>query len=162
MRNNKSNNIVEKKAHTDKNLLIVNTQTGRVLYLSPTVPGKVHDKKIADQQRIRYPAAATLGKDTGFQGYEPDGVFTYQPKKKPSGQALDGLDKFFNRLIAAVRIRVEHALAGVKRCRIVLDPFRNTKADCSDLVIEVACALHNFRLHCRHPIPSLTLLDFCA
>lgn len=162
MLNNKSNNIVGKKAHTDKNLLIVNTQTGRVLYLSPTVPGKTHDKKMADQQPIRYPTATTLGKDTGFQGYEPDGVFTYQPKKKPKGHPLDGLDKFFNRLIAAVRIRVEHALAGVKRCRIVLDLLRNTKADCSDLVIEVACALHNFRLHCRHPIPTLNLIDFCT
>jgi len=142
--------------------VIVNTQTGRVLYLSPTEPGKTHDKKVADQQQIRYPTAATLGKDTGFQGYQPAGVFAFQPKKKPKGQALNCLDKFFNRLIAAVRIRVEHALAGVKRCRIVHDCFRNTKADCADLVIEVACALHNFRLHRRHPSPTLNLLDFCS
>lgn len=71
----------KKKAHTDKNLLLVHRSSQRVLYLSPTVPGKTHDKKLADQQAIAYPAQATLHKDTGFQGYEPPGVLTFQPKK---------------------------------------------------------------------------------
>jgi hypothetical protein len=71
----------KKKAHTDKNLLLVNGQTNRVVYLSQTEPGKTHDKKVADQEDITYPTGATLGKDTGFQGYEPPGVATSQPKK---------------------------------------------------------------------------------
>lgn len=71
----------KKKTHTDKNVLLVEAQTNKIVYLSPTEPGKVHDKKIADTHAIAYPAAATLGKDTGFQGYEPSGVLTYQPKK---------------------------------------------------------------------------------
>jgi hypothetical protein len=36
-----------------------------------------------------------------------------------------------------VRVRVEHALAGVKRCRIVKEVFRNTKEPLSDLVMVV-------------------------
>jgi hypothetical protein len=48
-----------------------------------------------------------------------------------------------------VRVKVEHALAGVKRSRIVKDVFRNTKDDCSDLVMVVACGLHNFRVRNR-------------
>lgn len=71
----------KKKAHTDKNVLIVNGQTDRVVYLSQTQPGKTHDKKVADKQGITYPKATTLSKDTGFQGYEPAGVATSQPKK---------------------------------------------------------------------------------
>lgn len=71
----------KKKTHTDKNLLVVNGQTKRVLYLGPTEPGKTHDKKLADQEGVTYPAGATLAKDSGFQGYEPPGVFTSQPKK---------------------------------------------------------------------------------
>jgi hypothetical protein len=35
----------KKKTHTDKNLLLVNEDTGKVAYLSPTGPGKTHDKK---------------------------------------------------------------------------------------------------------------------
>ena len=71
----------KKKAHTDKNILLANSHTRKVVYLSPTESGKKHDKKIADENALAYPTAATLGKDTGFQGYEPAGVFTLQPKK---------------------------------------------------------------------------------
>src|SRR5919109_2351456 len=35
----------KKKAHTDKNIRLVNEQTGKVVYLSPRVEGKKHDKK---------------------------------------------------------------------------------------------------------------------
>jgi hypothetical protein len=71
----------KKKAHTDKNLMIANAQTNRVLYLSPTEPGHTHDKKMADKANITYPAATTLGQDSGFQGYQPPGVVVTQPKK---------------------------------------------------------------------------------
>jgi len=71
----------KKKTPTDKNLLLVNEHTTKVVYLGPTVAGKTHDKKAADAAQIGYPTNATLGKDTGFQGYEPAGVLTRQPKK---------------------------------------------------------------------------------
>jgi hypothetical protein len=65
----------------DKNILLANIHSRKVVYLSPTESGKQHDKKIADDNLITYPPGATLGKDTGFQGYEPKGVLTFQPKK---------------------------------------------------------------------------------
>jgi len=71
----------KKKTHTDKNVVIANTRTKRVGYLSRTYPGKTHDKKIADGEAISYPRAATVRKDTGFQGYEPHVRRTLQPKK---------------------------------------------------------------------------------
>lgn len=71
----------KKKAHTDKNLLLVHAQTKKVLYLGPTEPGRRHDKKLADQEGILYPPGTTLGKDSGFQGYEPAGIVTHQPQK---------------------------------------------------------------------------------
>jgi DDE superfamily endonuclease/Helix-turn-helix of DDE superfamily endonuclease len=77
----------KKATHTDKNLLISHAESGQVLYLSPTEPGRMHDKRLADEQAITYPAGATLGKDTGFQGYEPKAVITYQPKKKQKAKS---------------------------------------------------------------------------
>ena len=71
----------KKRTHTDKNVLLASQHTKKVVYLSPTVMGKKSDKKVVDENAISYPAGATLGKDTGFQGYEPSGVLTYQPKK---------------------------------------------------------------------------------
>jgi len=61
--------------------LLVNDHTTIVVYLGPTVAGKTHDKQAADAAQICYPTNATLGKDTGVQGYEPAGVLTRQPKK---------------------------------------------------------------------------------
>jgi hypothetical protein len=71
----------KKKAHSDKNVVIVNAQSTRVGYLSGTYAGKTHDKKVAQSEAICYPRAATLYKDSGFQGYEPRVRQSRQPKK---------------------------------------------------------------------------------
>jgi hypothetical protein len=142
-------------------VILANQQTERVVYLSQTYCGKTHDKKIADTEAIHYPPHATLDKDTGFQGYEPVAVLTFQPRKKPKGKELSLADWFLNRVIASVRIRVEHVIASIKRCRIVKEVFRNTIEGMSDLVMGVACALHNWRMSFRHPIPTPpSLLDY--
>src|SRR5437899_12641312 len=77
----------KKKTHTEKNLLLVNEHTKKVVYLGPTVAGKTHDKKAADAAQICYPTNATLGKDTGFQGYEPEGGLSCRPKKTPEARS---------------------------------------------------------------------------
>jgi hypothetical protein len=71
----------KKKAHSDKNIVIANTRSKRVGYLSPTHAGKEHDKKIADAEDIAYSPKMVLYKDTGFQAYEPRVQQTHQPKK---------------------------------------------------------------------------------
>lgn len=72
----------KKKAHSDKNVVVVPVSSKRISFLSQTYVGKTHDKKIADQENIAYPPGTELYKDTGFQGYEPAVKRTYQPKKK--------------------------------------------------------------------------------
>jgi hypothetical protein len=71
----------KRKAHSDKNVLIVNAHSTRVGYLSGTYAGKVHDKRVAEGEAIRYPRPSTLYKDSGFQGYEPRVLRSCQPKK---------------------------------------------------------------------------------
>lgn len=139
----------KKKAHTVKNNVVVGLDSRRVQYLSGTYEGKKHDKKICDEEPLTFPPDISLYKDTGFQGYEPPGVRTYQPKKKPRGQELSNEDRERNRLISKVRIIAEHVISGIKRCRILKDVFRNTRAGFVDLVVEIACGLHNFRTQCR-------------
>jgi hypothetical protein len=95
-------------------------------------------------------SGCVLCKETGLQGSEPDHIETYQPKKKPRGQELSPADKADNTMISRMRMVVEHALAGVKRCHIVHDVFRNTTAHFDDLVMEIACGRHNFRAMLRY------------
>jgi len=74
----------KKKGHFDKNVVVVNTRSKRVSFLSRTLPGSVHDKALADQVAIRYPKDATLRSDLGFYGYAPAVRVHHQPKKSPS------------------------------------------------------------------------------
>ena len=71
----------KKKAHTDKNVVIMDLRRKCIGFLSRTYVGKTHDKKIADSEGISYPPKAELYKDTGFQGYEPAVTRTCRAKK---------------------------------------------------------------------------------
>jgi len=124
--------------------LIVDVEERVVRYLSNTYAGSVHNKRICDEEAYTFPLGCVLLKDTGFQGYELDHIQTYQPKKKPRGHELTAEEKAENTMISRIRILVEHVIAGVKRCHIVQDMFRNTKDQFDDLVMEIACGLHNF------------------
>jgi hypothetical protein len=140
----------KKKDHTVKNNLIIDIEERLVRYLSHTFAGRIHDKRMCDEEDYTFPPGCVLFKDRGFQGFEPEKVCTYQPKKKPRNRELSAEDKAENKMIASIRILVEHVIAGVKRCRIVHDVFRNTKAQFDDLVMEIACGLHNFRTTLRY------------
>jgi hypothetical protein len=161
-RRHSANNTVEKRAHTDKNLVLVNGRTQKVVYLSPTQPGKKHDKKQADEAAIVYSAHVTLGQDTGFLGYQPTAVLVWQLKKKPRGQALTDTDKYLNGLLSSARIVVERTLASVKPCHIAKDVFHDTKVGVTDMVMELACALDNLRVSFRHPLPTFNILTLAT
>ena len=139
----------KKKTHIIKNDLIAAVSSRKVKYLSKTYAGKIHDKKICDKERPKFPNRNTLYQDTGFQGYRPRGVTTLQLKKKPRGGELSAEDKERNRTISKVRVVVEHVISGVKRCHVVKDVLRSTKDFFGDLVMEICCGLHNFRTECR-------------
>jgi hypothetical protein len=136
----------KKKGHTVKNNVITDKRSKKIKGLSPTVFGKKHDKKLADQEQYRFPPGSRLWKDTGYQGYEPEGVITYQPKKKPKGGQLTQAEKTQNQIISSERIGVEHSIGAVKVFHIVRDIYRNHKQDFEDLIMETACGLHNLRL----------------
>ncbi len=148
----KENYSGKKKRHSRKNNVISRKRNKKIIGLSDTVEGKRHDKKLADEQEIPFPAGSTLWKDTGFQGFEPPGVTTHQPQKKPRGGELSDAERAKNAEISSERIGVEHAIGGVKVFGIVKDIFRNIKSGYDDLVMETACGLHNFRVDQRTAI----------
>jgi len=135
----------KKKTHTVKNLVIVGESDREIKHLSDTVEGKKHDKKVADESELEFPEDTNIIQDTGFQGYHPQGTTISQPKKKPRGGQLTEEDKESNKLISRVRVVVENVISGIKWLHIVKDVFRNTKEGFDDLVMFLACGLHNFR-----------------
>lgn len=75
------------------------------------------------------------------------------------GKELTEIDKFLNRLISRVRIVVENVICGIKRCRIVKDTLRLTKENISDIVMEIACGLHNLRVTFRQPMQTIDITN---
>jgi DDE superfamily endonuclease len=85
----------------------------------------------------------------GFQGFVLAGVTIVQPKKTPRGGELTPLEKATNRRLSSISIRIEHAIGGVKRDRIVKDNIRLFKDGVRDTIMETCCGWHNFRLRHR-------------
>lgn len=135
----------KKKRHTVKNVVIVDRRTRTIKALSRTRPGKTNDKRVADDEAYRFPKRSKLWKDTGFQGYEPPGITTIQPKKRPRKGQLTDEEKAQNRAISQKRVRVEHGIGGAKVYRIASDVFRNRREGFVDVSFETACGLHNLR-----------------
>jgi hypothetical protein len=139
----------KKKRHTVKNVLISDRRTRKIKALSRTRSGKTNDKRVADEEDYHFPARSKLWKDSGFQGYEPPNVRTYQPKKKPSKGELTLEEKASNQAISRKRVRIEHSIGGAKVFLIARDVFRNRRDDYVDLSFETACGLHNLRCDYR-------------
>ena len=133
-----------------KNNLVGGLEDRQVKYLGSTHEGKKHDQKICDEEGTRFPDGVELYRDSGFQGHEVANVTVHQPKKKPRNGRLSDEDTEANRLVSSLRVVIEHILSGIKRCRVVKDVFRNTKEGYDDVVMELACGLHNYRSHCRN------------
>jgi hypothetical protein len=128
-----------------KNVLLINAAL-TILFLSETYAGSIHDKRIADMTPYPLPAGSRLLQDLGFLAFTLDHVEIIMPTRKPRGRALTRAQKAANRRIARRRVRIEHVNSRLKRCRIVHDTCRLWKAGIRDLIMEVCCALHNFRV----------------
>jgi len=91
------------------------------------------------------PPGSRLLQDLGFLAFTLPQVDIIMPTKKPRGWALTRQQKAAHRRIARRRARIEHVNSRIKRCRMVHDTCRLPKAGIRDLLMEVCCALHNFR-----------------
>jgi DDE superfamily endonuclease len=124
-------------------------ETCQICFLSVTDEGKLHDKILAELEGSTFPPGSGLSQDMGFQGYTCEGVTIVQPKKKPPRGELTPREKAANRAISSIRIRIAHAMGGVKRYRIVKDKIRLLKDGIRDTIMETCCGLHHFRLQYR-------------
>ncbi len=120
-------------------------RTLAILWLSDTDGGSLHDKRMADEHPYPLPVGSWLLQDLGFLAFSLAGVETLTPFKKPRGKPLTTVQKAFNQPLASLRVRIEHVISSVKRCRIVKDICRLRVVGAKDAVMEIACSLPNFR-----------------
>ncbi|MGH8067120.1 MAG: transposase family protein [Candidatus Entotheonellia bacterium] len=135
----------KKKCHTGNNVLLINAAL-TILLRSETSAGRTHDQRIADTTPYPVPPGSRVLQALGFLALTRDQVESIMPTRKPRGRALTRPPKAANRRIARRRVRIEHVNSRVKRCRIGHDTCRLRKAGVRDLMMDVCCALHNFRV----------------
>jgi hypothetical protein len=77
------------------------------------------------------------------------------PTKKPRGAELTLEQHLANQVLHQRRLRIEHVNSSVKRCRMVKDRMRLWKQGVRDLVMELCCALHHFRVRLHPWLPMI-------
>jgi hypothetical protein len=135
----------KKKAHTRKNL-IVNDEKRRIILVTPTVKGSMHDKKIYDKYGLGdyIPNDVTQWVDTGFQGIQNEYDIDVQiPKKNTKKKKLTFEEKENNKIISGIRVINEHAIGGIKRMRAINDVYRNRKGNTDDKLMIVSAGIWN-------------------
>jgi hypothetical protein len=145
----KKNYSGKKKCHTRKNIIICNKEK-EILYLSPTTNGKRHDFNITKNEGLPQSISSDINTylDTGFQGIKklvknPDQIL--MPKKKTKNIKLTPDEKETNSIISSIRIKVEHAIGGIKRFNCLSHIYRNRKGQ-DDKFIYLTTGLWNYHL----------------
>ena len=117
----------------------------RIGYLSPGKRGARHDKRLVDARQIEpnIPPEVSLLADSGFQGMRHPGMSL--PVKASKKSPLSEWDHQWNRLLASLRVRVEHAIAGMKRYAAAV-VYRNRLPKTDDRFNLLAAGLWNYSI----------------
>lgn len=113
----------KKKRHTQKIEIAVTTE-GKIINVSQTTPGRVHDIKIRQRGSPLSPDAEKYA-DLGYQGLQHTVSLIHLPHKKPKGGKLTPQQKEENRQHSKIRIAVEHKFSQFKKFRILAEVYRN-------------------------------------
>lgn len=140
----------KKKAHTRKNV-VVTDEKKRILVVSPTKPGRRHDKRLTDRELLieRIPKDIGIWADSGFQGIAHLHPNTLVAKRAHKNKPLTKEEKKENRIISSFRIVAEHAIGGMKRYRVMTDVLRNKIGVFDDRIAVVTAGIWNYHLTYR-------------
>jgi len=138
----------KKKLHTRKTQISV-SRSGKILDISNSFAGSVHDKKMIDQEQTlkKFPVKSVHRLDSGYQGLPADNP-NHQvviPFKKPKGKELGSLFKQFNHKHSKLRIIVENIFSRFKKFKILKNTYRSGSESYNQVFRNVGAIL-NFKL----------------
>jgi hypothetical protein len=124
----------------------------RVEVITPVYVGSSHDFGIFKEEGLKdiLPSGVPIYTDTGFLGIKNlcPGFKIIMPKKKKKGKKLNGGEKLGNRIISRERVKVEHAIGGLKKFKMASSCFRGITQK-MDEVFQVASGLWNLQLYMK-------------
>lgn len=139
----------KRKAHTIKTQLTVSRKSERILDVSQSYAGSVHDKKIFDIEKTieRICKETPHWMDLGYQGVQRDYPDHYNilPTKRKNGEGLSSLAKESNKVHNKIRIIVEHIFSRLKKFGILAQVYRGKRNRFNQSFRNIA-AIYNFKI----------------
>lgn len=87
----------------------------------------MHDFKLLQISKVRFQKHTKVRVDSGYQGLQKQHAETILPKKASKLEPLSKQDKRANRIASSERVANEHAIAFLKRFKIISDRYRNRR-----------------------------------
>lgn len=130
----------KKKQHTLKSQIVVDSDTGRIVDVSDSVPGPTADIKLLEASGFldRLPDDMGLGGDLAYLSLAKLRQCGFSPRRKPRGQERPPEDVVYNRAFSQFRIVVEQTIGQVRRFQSVTATDRNHRRQHSARVVAVA------------------------
>lgn len=116
----------KKKQHSLKAQVVVNQATGQIICTAFS-QGRVHDFQLFKLCRIPMMPEQLCLADKGYQGLAELHSSSCTPTKKPRKRKLNQDERQHNRLLARLRIVVEHVNRRLKIFRILAERYRNRR-----------------------------------
>ena len=130
----------KKKQHTLKSQLAVDSDTGRIVDVSDSVPGPTADIKLLQASGLleRLPDEVGVGGDLAYLKLAKLRQHGFSPRRKPRGKERPPEDVDYNRAFSQFRIVVEQTIGQVRRFQSVTATDRNHRRQHSARVVAVA------------------------
>lgn len=130
----------KKKQHTLKSQISVDSDTGRIVDVSDSVPGPTADSKLLEASGLleRLPEDVGLGGDLAYLNLPKRRRNGFSPRRKPRGKDRPPEDVLYNRAFSQFRIVVEQTIGQVRRFQSVTATDRNHRRQHGARVAAVA------------------------
>lgn len=153
----------KKKRHTIKTQLFIERKTGQILETSPPLPGSIHDYKIFQLTKVgeRLPRDKPIYLDKGYQGAKKDypNLKLFIPKKANRWHKLTQKDKFQNKILNKIRIKIEHSILRCKRFKILAQTYRHSLKDYQKR-FQIIAGLVNFQMRNKEKLIPISISTF--
>ena len=119
----------KKKSHTLKSQVVVDEESGRLVDVSDSVPGRWADIKLLKDSRVlkRLPAGIGALGDLAYVGIGALHDLGASPRRQPRGMPRPAADVRYNRAFSRRRVVVEHAIGRLRRFRAVAEVNRHRR-----------------------------------
>jgi hypothetical protein len=140
----------KKKQHTLKSQLAVDSNTGRIVDVSESVPGPTADIKLLESSGLleRLPEEVGIGGDLAYLKLPNLRCSGFCPRRKPRGKDRPPEDVVYNRAFSQFRIVVEQTIGQLRRFQSVAATDRNHRRHHTARVVAVAGLVNRLPRFC--------------